>query len=480
MSFFATEFPVQASVSKEKFAATALAWVKGMKKTTLFDAGVKDERHKDHAALIAPDGECLVLKQADLQGGFVSGARHELPDDAGRLWRSEIVLTSLNGKASLRVKSQCLSVKEGVQVMRPRKPYFVKMALDDGWGNPDAAIQVRQEPHVVDSNSVKIIADAIDGDCQSLLPIVLFSHPFADDRAIEPSLISRTAFNLGGVAHVFVEETRDESLRLMDLTDGENPYGGTVGIILPRRGVVKKLFRGWLLPGSIDVISAMEAFVQEISSQRQARFAWDWQDLLEESARQLRETAEKGSEEYEIWEKLREEENREKEEEVRRLRAKVEELSEQLAGISSEDDLLLSAQFSKQIGPQLYPGEFSDRLRLVTEHVLESSNEFLDRRTWAMLERISSITNKTGRASKLAKRLKNAGRDSGKADARFEEILRELGFTVRRDGGHPVCSPPEELFGVGPQTLSTSPSDHRAGKNKASQIINGLFLKGVM
>lgn len=137
MSFFATEFPVSGEITQAQFMAQAIAWVKGMVHSTLFDGNTDDERFEDHAQLLAESGESLTLKRCEIHGGFVSGVRHEFPDSSGLVWRSEIVLTHKEQVSVLRAKGQCLVSEEGAFARTPRKPYFITMAIDDGWAERD-------------------------------------------------------------------------------------------------------------------------------------------------------------------------------------------------------------------------------------------------------------------------------------------------------------------------------------------------------
>ena len=61
------------------------------------------------------------------------------------------------------------------------------------------------------------------------------------------------------------------------------------------------------------------------------------------------------------------------------------------------------------------------------------------------------------------------------ADERIAEVLLDVGFTKRHQGGHPVYVA-DALQGVAQQTLSSSSSDYRAGRNAAAQVVRDLNL----
>lgn len=329
-----------------------------------------------------------------------------------------------------------------------------------------------------DDFGVETTGKILFGKYKYVLPVVYISAPLTEAARFDEDFVSKFSFRLAGIAHVIVEPSREFSLKLMDETAGKNPYGGTIGICLPEVGVVSRLYLGAKFPSQKELLSAVEAKVIQLASSRSARIGWEWQDLLEETSRQLRARAAQGKGGGEAEEVALNEAISEKNDEISRLRKSVEELTERIAKIDDETGgSLLSSSVVPLIGRELYQGEFSDRIRSILVDVLRNDNHELDARTLNTLKLLLIARKFTGGARLLEQRFKSAGRNSGKADSLFEQILRELGYSVRKDGGHPVCTPPDDLFGLKSETLSTSPSDHRAGKNKAAQIINGMSLK---
>lgn len=477
MSYFATEFPVKPSTTQAMFAALAIAWARGMTDSDLFSSQAVEELENDHAVLMSENGETLALKQCDTYEGFVIGVRYEKPDDEGLKWRSEIVLTNRGDAATLRVKAQCLSMLATAKPRTPRKPYFIKMAIQEGWTDIDGVLPIVDEPLCARDIGIDLVAKAICGKINAYLPIIYISASFSDEDRLPDHEVSKAAFRMGGVAHIIVEPNRDFSNSLMELTAGENPYGGTIALMAGDFGVLSRLYRGGRLASNQDVLRAVCSKATSYTSSRQAKSSWDWQDLLEESSRQLRAKVTDSSVELEEWHSIIDQQIRDKDQRIKELEAAVEEYQNAILEESNDDGRLLSAAFARQLGAEIYKGEFSDRTRLALSAVLSNDKNAIDERTRFVAEMVLNNTQFSGGARGLEARIKVAGNTSGKADVQMISILEEIGFTKRVDGGHPVMSPPESLKGLKSQTFSTSPSDYRAGKNKASQVINALHLK---
>lgn len=196
MTIFSTEFQVRPWVDRAKFSAQVIAWVRGMKGSTLLDDNAALSKFDDEATAENASGERLTLKECALATGFAIGARHQIPDNEGRVWRSELVLTSREGTAALRVKTQCIINSEGARAQMPQKPYFVKLALSDDWAEVDGELPVIQEPHWLNSADIALAASIATGATRAQLPIIYISRTDNDDTALDDGKIDTLAFRL--------------------------------------------------------------------------------------------------------------------------------------------------------------------------------------------------------------------------------------------------------------------------------------------
>jgi hypothetical protein len=472
--FFATEFPVKSDVDRAKFVAQAIAWIKGMEHTTLFGSNVDITNLTDEAGITSPEGERLVLKEHRGDKRYLCGVRHEVSDGEGRIWRSEVTLTKAHDLSAIRSRTQCLLSAERGKLQIPRKPYFITMAIDEGWAEVDGPFQISRLPIYLNNQDIEAAVNAITGQHNGILPIVYISRKDDSTLPFSTEQVAALAHRLGGVAHVVIEPSRRFSVQLMGRSLAKNPYLGAIGICIAEHGIVNQFFAGHIHRTPEDLFHAVYNTVERYVSNRVAVTGADWADIVEESVQQLRKTAETNQFDAEAWFALRDEEIAEKD-------AKIAELQLELSRVQSESLVTASSQASfmsesllQSFGSELYPGELSDRVRKIIVAASSGDISGLDERSRLLAEHISRLTRWSGGASQLEARIKAAGKDS-KADARLLSVLKDVGFKVRPGSGHPVLIA-EHLSGIPQQTLSASSSDHRAGRNASTQIVRDLGL----
>lgn len=470
---FATEFPVKGEIGRPEFFAQATAWVKGMEHSTLFHENRDIKNIADEASITSPSGESLILKQCNTSNGAIYGVRHEISDDEGRTWRSEVTLRTNGSMGALRTKTQCTISSERAKLQTPRKPYFVTLAIDDEWAAPDGPFRITRDANLLSSEDIDLAAAIVEGTARHILPIVYISRTIDHKLPISDSQISALANRLSGVAHVVVEPSRRFSIQLVSRTFAANPYLGAIGICVSGFGVVNKFFLGHTYKTADAIYYAVHTTIERYVSNRLPQIGADWSDIVDEITKQLRYKAEKSEEDREIWYRLRDEENAEKDALILELKEEIERLQSEKLKSSSQEAEPISSAITGSFGPELYKGELRDRIRWIVAKIASGDLRDVDPRTRLVAEHVVASTQWSGGANQLEARIKAAGRDSSKSDARIGEILTEIGFQSRRQGGHPVYTA-EKLKGVPQQTLSSSSSDQRAGKNAAQQIIRDL------
>lgn len=478
MTLLSIEFPVKKTITRAEFAAQVIAWIQGMNSTSLFNSGDSLDNFSDEFTISSESGETLVLKEITQDDGFVIGARHEVSDNEDRIWRSEVVLTSLASGSALRSRSQCISTSALARVQVPKKPFIVNMAIDDKWPDKDGNIDIDRNAIHLKEEDTETTADLMTGVSAVRLPVIYISRNEHSNLPLGANDIGRLASRLGGIAHVMTEPSKAFSTRLRGLVSGRNPYRGSVGVCVAPHGLVRRFFLGDSLPTAEDLSRAVYNFCIQLSSNKKAQIGWDWQDILDRNAKDLRNRVKQGSEELGAWMDAQDKESSEKDRTIADLREQISTLQEQALNTASAEDEVLSPTLRERIGREFYRGEFADRFRLICATVTKQTDSDLDPRTIALAEKLIGTTRYSGNSQKLKMRINAAGKDSATADKKLGDILLELGFSKRLDGGHPVMSP-TTAFGVSTQTLSSSPSDHRAGKNAASRIIRDLGLRNL-
>ena len=229
--------------------------------------------------------------------------------------------------------------------------------------------------------------------------------------------------------------------------------------------------------GGFDEFRFRQQLVDLISS-RVPRFGLDWTGLSELTARRARQRLadkrrEEGDGDVDEWIDKFQSEIDAKDEEVKELREEIARLERQkLDAISSGNKVVNLAKLEASI-PQVYAGEVGDRVKML---LTDASRNLSDRYS----ERDIHVFNMLAELIEFSGNLRAFKDDATKAgkDGNLDKWLTAKGWT-KREGKHNVMTPPPDLRGVGPITLSKTSSDHRAVKNSISDLMKILGLQSL-
>jgi len=478
MTSFSTEFPVRPVANSATFLAQVIGWLRGTEYSTVLDDADEKDLDAEAPVIRARNGEELRLRvlPAGAEGEAI-GFRHDFPDRDGRLWRTEAVLrkgAADDGQDLIRLRTQCIAQRSGANLETPRKPYLLKNLLRETWGGRDGLLDVTDHPlWLGDDDASMQLAEAIDaGTASRHLPILYVSAVNTGRWALTRSEVERLAFQLGGVAHVVVEPDRAFSFRLRDASEGRNVYGGTIGLLLPGRGLSRKLYLGGHLSDPQSLQRAAQDLACLIRSHMPAD-GWDWTELQEQALRAQRERRRSLLSQRESEELY--------EEEITTLKDQIGQLKEQLAqaslvDASEPDGGILPADMVARLGPEIYPGEFQDRLRAAAKVARARSEvEGLDARTLAVLGAVEALPASDG-LHELLEDLKRATKDPGRLADQVTQLLGRHGYREKSRNKHVRLEPQAGFVGLDAITVPTTPSDTRGLTNMRKQVERTLGL----
>lgn len=479
MTTFATEFPIKPLRDNGAFVAQVFGWLRGTSYRTVTDQPESKDLHGDAGVFEAENGEQLRFQELKSENGSEAiGFRYDFPDQLGRLWRTETVLwhsAATDGQDLIRLRTQCIARSPGARLDAPRKPYLVKAILQDGRGGQDKLFPVNEKAkYLMDNkNSLNTAKEIMLGEATNYLPIVYISTDDNSNWAISENQIEKLAFDLGGIAHVVAEPSREFSIHLRDATEGKNAYGGTIAIIVPRRGIVKRFYLSFRVPTAEELARAVREASQTIRSQMPA-VGWDWTDLNEHALRRQRERDRRRLSPEET-EALYEQEILNLKEKNRELEQRIENLN----GVDADDDLegdLLPRSMIAKLGFEIYPGEFSDRLRLAARECLSRADQTgLDKRSYAVLSSVVENLQSSPALMELIEDLKRVTKDPRRMGADTTALLLRHGYQEKSDNRHIRLEAKEGLVGLDAITLAKTPGDTTRGlKNTRKQIENIL------
>jgi hypothetical protein len=274
--------------------AEVVAWIRSIEHQTVLSSKSEAELDGANVHIRSNIGEELRVRELRTGDDWTAiGIRLDLPDDLGRVWRTECVLkrgAAEGGQDLIRLRTQCIAAAPGARLDTPRKPYLIKALLKNGWGGRDQQFNVTDQPVWIenDDSGLASAKSVTQGEAAKWLPSVYVSATGVSSWLLSKREIEKLAYDLGGVAHVVVEPDRAFSFLLRDKTEGRNAYGGTVGLSVPGQGIVRRYYLGWQIEDGKELAAAIVAATSNLRSQMPA-FGWDWTELQEQALRVQRE-----------------------------------------------------------------------------------------------------------------------------------------------------------------------------------------------
>lgn len=478
LHFFSTEFPLNRLPSRGEFISQVVTWLNGTTYSKLLSSGIEAELDTENAQLKSENGEELRFRELIREGVSESiGFRHDLPDENGRLWRTEAVVrrcVAAGEPGLIRLRTQCLAREPGIRLEFPRKPYFIKALLKDDWGGHDGSLVVTDQPIYLpdDANGLAVAAAVTLGRASECLPTVYISSVDEGCWHLSTREIEKLAYDLGGVAHVLVEPGRKFSFRLRDETAGANSYGGAIGLGLPERGIVRRYYIGGQILSNHDLAIAVRDLALRLRTLMPTN-GWDWTELQEQALicqRLQHKRKLKLSEIESIYQ-----------EEIKTLNDRISQLKQKNSSISvaeavgRDDEDYFSDDFIKIIGPEIYPGEILDRLRLAAKMALDAGKQIgIDSRSKAIFERILGKIPATPALGEFLQDLNRATRDSGRIANELTSLLSRHGYSKKSENKHIRLEAKSGYDGLDTITIPKTPSDNRGLDNAKRQVKSAM------
>lgn len=251
-----------------------------------------------------------------------------------------------------------------------------------------------------------------------------------------------------------------------------------MGIFAPNGEQIPRLFRKFDDSKGENLALSCASVVNSFNSSLAAKKGWEWQQLQEAQARNLRaQLVSNSSDVLEEYIETFDAELASKDEQIQNLNIRLELEKAKNSNSDFSTSELLPDGLSNAIGPELYSGEFSDRLRLFISKGLSTQNGQIDERTKLFAHKFLNVTEYTGRATALSSQIKTACKDGNQILTQLGPMLTGFGYAKSQEGKHPKFTPPKELFGLPSETFPSTPSDsQRGGRNRASDIIKSMNL----
>lgn len=467
MANFSTEFPIDSKKTVEEVVQVAWDWVTGSPHTKI----PKTALHAipvDGELTIAEGFEQVTIATAKLPDFEIGGLRYVRTEDSLE-WTTSIVALKTADKHLLSLQVLCAALNTAVRLPPPKKPYFIRQALSELGGGSDGAIPVTDKPFRLSEGEEAVAAALMLGTASNKLPIVYVSASFKGGHLVNPDDLAKF---VSGMAHVVVEPSRGFSYKVKALTRAKNVFGGTVGVYWPESDARKAYFLDDETPNSRALQLEIAKDIRVALSNRRQRTACTWSHLKETVARKRFEQLKvAGSAELKEYVDAFDAELAAKDVRIQEAEQEIARLNSDVRRLAVPDLGIGAGLLRRGVEQDLYEHEIADIVIDALGESLRSARQASRRQH--VLTDLLAANPQSGERQKLEDEMKTLFRAYRDMDARTRNALARLGFDLSEDGKHFKAI----YHGDGRYTFSLpkTSSDHRAGKNIASDINNALF-----
>lgn len=467
MANFSTEFPIAPKNTVEGVVRLACEWITGSPHTRLQESDLQDLPINSELTVIVGD-EQVSLAQVSTKDFEIGGLRYVRTEELLQ-WTTSIVTFKTAEKHLLSLQVVCEALNTVARLPPPKKPYFIRQALTELGGGADGEIPVTDQPFLLGENEASVAAALILGTAKNTLPIVYISADFSDKHLVSPDEMAKF---VSGMAHVVVEPSRAFSLKLKGLTGAKNVFGGTVGVYWPNAHTRSVYFFDEKTPNARALQLEVAKDIRVALSNRRQVTLCTWSNLKESVARhrfdQLKSI---GSTELQEYVEAFDAELAAKQDRVNELEQEIGRLTSEIRRVSAASHASATGLIRHGAEQDLYQNEIAD---IVIDALVDANKAVRDgsRRQHILHDLISANPPSSARQA-MEEEIKTLLRSYQDMDAKTRNALARLGFDLSEDGKHYKAV----FQGDGRYTFSFSKtsSDHRAGKNLASDINNTLF-----
>jgi len=313
-------------------------------------------------------------------------------------------------------------------------------------------------------------AKAILGELGNYLPIIYISTKNDDSHIIDPI---KLAYWVSGLAHVVVEPNRRFSFELNKLTFSQNAYGGVIGLHWPDSLARKKYFLDEETNTGEKLQKRISFDIQAALSNKRQHTQCTWINLKEHIAKsryeKLKNSGSTAVDEYiksfDIELSAKQEIIDEANQEIDKLRKEIRKYNSDKTG---KTDGVIS--YGKEV--DLYPNEIKNTIiDSLTSYV--KNNTLQNSRKNHVLSDIVGNNQFQCDAEDISSTIRKIFNDYTSMTPKIKSELLKMGFDISDEGKHhKVIFQGDSRYIF---TLSKTASDHRTGKNFASDVIKKIF-----
>lgn len=463
MLSFSAEFPVSEKSGKEDFIKAIKIWLSGSPYNKISEDKIDSINNKSEE-FIKHDNVEISYIDSDYNGTYACSFKHVTIDNKIK-WTTEVsFFKSSISMCSVRTYRTANEILPSLP--NSKKPHVVKCLIDSMEGGVDEIATVSSNYIKLNEIDINTAACIVNGESNCMLPIVYISCPFQNDDQLDHSYLAKM---LAGLAHVFVEPNPSFSKKLRFKCGNLNPYNGSIAIYWPSKGI-REFIRRNDFHNDKNIIFGIYNSIKTASLNKLPNFKCSWSNVeaLRTKAK-IDKLKDSSSDELNEFIDEFDKELRSKEETIRSLEAEIAKLQEQVRLNKFSKTSNLSISTKKEVS--FFENEIEDVILDAVQHYL--SNVFEGGRRYHIIADIIASNQKVGHAERKRSNLKEIMRDYKSMTSEKRASLEEIGLVISSsDNHHKLVYNDDSRYTF---SLSKTSSDHRAGKNFASDISKAIF-----
>lgn len=467
MLVFATKIPIKPDVDEKKFIDLCAEWVYGSPHYHNIEIEYDISTHSDYE-ITKENIKCEITCYKDENTSIVAFRLHN--DDHGTLWVIDLLYIDVNGDRFISVQNNCDSNSYDPRFPKSHKPNFIKLLMEKEYGRYDSVFPVCDHALQCNRANVKDFVAYINGEKYYPLPMVYVSKDY-DSYAVNYELLARW---LSGMAYVIVEDSKETSYIMKELTISKNAHNGYIGIYYP--GIDKYQVYSCADFPSGKFESNISLILQQslINHMPTNEYNWTQIQLLKSKAKLVK--AEGKSQELDDFINLADNTEKELKEKIEYLQRSNDALTAQLEALktkSQESTICLTTDLT-----DFYTDEQHDFVIYIMNEVAEHQHG-LDSskiRQHEILQSIIDNNRPTGENERIISELKRIFKAGMKWNASTKGKIKSLGFQII-EGDHDKIIFKDNKYMY---TVSSTPSDYHGPKNLFSEIERGISISKKM
>jgi hypothetical protein len=458
MLVFNSTFPINPQASIHDLSDIAIQWrVKSPYSNITRTLSGFDTSH--FPIKIIAENEQFGVELAQYKQAELIGIKHIAIESSTTTWTTEITGTKTLTKFLVNIRIYCNSSILTTDKPYPKKPYIFKLITNQLGLGYDGVLQASDKPIMLKIDDFKHASDVINGTFKCNMPCIYTSITQHGGYKINFNELAKL---VSGMAHVFIEPDINFSNMLTDVTHNRNACNGAIGIYFPRST------NHWIFTpdANIDYTEVNKDSIyhkiREFLLLYPTRKTCSWEFLQKAITNQKIEALKKqGNNEIDQYIALASEEAKELKKKIDRLTLENCQLNEQLFH-NKQRNVNINLQNGKE--QDIYKGEIEDLIIDILEKELRCIEAGTRRHD--IIEDLLKFNKKVGERERIEKRLKETLKTYSKMTPQIRKALETIGFSVEQAGKHyKMRFTNDERYS---SPLAISGSDHRGGKNAAS------------